>query len=186
MKQTIKSIFEDNGIIAIFSDFFPTLYAAIFTEPPENYDNYIIFRWGNFPCVDGLTTENAVKIVASYIAVKSQRWQQLATALNVVSDGTNGGEIRTKKGTINRVSDNTDTRINSEKTFNDTEFADDSKAQTVSNVDGMETYNITETVDKKQTIADTSENVKLRRQYDLQNEIISDIVKELTLCIYSL
>ena len=95
-------------------------------------------------------------------------------------------ETRTKTGTLQRSENSTNTNVNAEKAFNDTEFVSDAQNTQTNNGLNTDTYNLTETVTA--TNGNAAESVKneiaLRQRNNLQIAIIDAIINEITLLIY--
>lgn len=184
--KTIKEIFESKGIFTIFAENYSEQYNQIFGDViPENLDMYAIFRWGNMQAVSNLTPENAPQIVVAYIAVKLTRWLALAKTYNAnYTPLAVSRETRTKQGTLKTVGTSESTDLNAAKVFNDNDFVNDNKSTSNRDDSKTDTYDLTEIVERQGGAADLQNEIKIRRSMDLQNEIIADIIKELTLSIY--
>ncbi len=183
-------IIEDygKGIFAVFAENFPMLFETLFNGfEVATLDNLVKFRHGNKTVLESVSRENFPDIIKAVISINAENWEKAHTAIiteySVKGDET---ETKTKSGTVDRNTANTQTTLNAEKVFNDTEFVDAEKANTDTANNTMETYDLTETNIK--TVGNVLDNIRkeylFRRETNLQNDIAYAIVSEITLQIY--
>lgn len=183
-----KECFTGNGIFQIFKTAFPSNFEELFTETAvSDLDNYTALKYGDRICVNSVTPETAETAVKSVIAINLENWLKLKTAVStdygVLSNTT---ETHTKTGSIERENTANETTLNAEKCFNDSEFADNERTGRENENNGKEVYDITETYSGSG--GNISDNVRkeiyLRREFNLLENISSQIVNEITLRIY--
>lgn len=185
--KTIKDIFENNGIAAIFENAFAMDFALFFADTTAALtDKFILFKYGEKTVYDKITTENAADIVTAIIGLKIHVWRKMLAALTAQYSAAAINETRTKGGTLTRIGATTDTDTAAKKAFNDTEFDSDTENVRSAETEQTDTYNLTETVNR--TPSNVTENISkelvLRQRNNLQFAIIDSIIKEITINIY--
>ena len=187
MKQ-YADIYSENGIAAIFAENFANDFATIFGDnTAAALDAFVLHKWGNRLLSSKITAENAAATVCAVISLDLQTWQKICTTLNLQYNTAQSiDETTTKTGSITHENTNTDTRTESQKAFNDTDFVGD--AQNVASFNGVVTdrYNVTETktaIDGNAT-QNISKEIDMRRRNNLQFQVLADIINEICLTIY--
>lgn len=187
MKQ-YADIYNENGIAAIFAENFADDFATIFGDnTAAALDAFVLHKWGNRLLSSKITAENAAATVCAVIAVDLPTWQKICTTLNYQYNAAQSlDETTTKTGSVTHENTNTDTRTDSQKAFNDTDFVSDT--QNVASYSGLVTdrYNVTETktaIDGNAT-QNVSREIDLRRRNNLRFMVLSDIINEICLTIY--
>lgn len=188
MNNVYKDIFSGNGIANIFDTYFTTDFGTLFNgNTAAEIDTFILHRYANKPLTADINETNAVDVVKSVIAVRLDVWHKMYAALSAQYNAANSlSETRTKTGTLQRSANSTNTNVNAEKAFNDTEFVSDTQNTQTNTGLNTDSYNLTETVTAQN--GNAPENVKneiaLRQRNNLQIAIIDAIINEITLLIY--
>ena len=184
----IKDIYNGlNGIAAIFAAAFAVDFAAFFgAATAATVDTWIIFKHGEKTLSDKITTENAAEIITAIISMKIDVWRKMYAALTANYNAANINETKTKSGTLARVGANSETNTAAKKAFNDTEFADDTQNELISDNSQTDTYNLTETTNRTPStvVENVSKELTLRQRNNLQIAIVDSIIKEITTNIY--
>ena len=188
MSKAYKDIYSENGIASIFNANYSTDFNTLFGgNTAAAVDGFILHRYANKPLTPNIDETNAVNVVISVIAVRLEVWRKMYAALSAQYNAANSlNETRTKTGTLQRSANSTNTNVNAEKAFNDTEFVSDTQNTQTNTGLNTDSYNLTETVTA--TNGNAAESVKneiaLRQRNNLQIAIIDAIINEITLLIY--
>lgn len=182
MKQKLNSIItRENGIMSIFNTYYPTQFAAIFeNQTPLNLDMYIYDFYGERILRNIVTLSNFDGLIKCFVGINVERWQRYITIINKMYNTANYKEIRQKSGTLETENENT--RLTAEKAFNDNEFINDNKD--TDNGIKLDTYDLTETIEKTDNILQNSQNFLEFRKRNNIFAIIKEIVDYITLKIY--
>ena len=164
MSKAYKDIYSENGIANIFNANYSTDFNTLFGgNSAAAVDGFILHRYANKPLTPNIDETNAAAVVISVIAVRLDVWRKMYAALSAQYNAANSlNETRTKTGTLQRSENSTNTNVNAEKAFNDTEFVSDAQ-------------NAAESVKNE---------IALRQRNNLQIAIIDAIINEITLLIY--
>ncbi|UWG05556.1 MAG: hypothetical protein [Bacteriophage sp.] len=190
-KMIINELFTgENGLFEkIFAPMFPVLYKSIFGEDdPKLIDIDLRFKYGNRTLVDAVTTENATDIVKSIITVKFEEWQKQIQVFNNEYDVLNpvtSKETVTTSSTVDETGNNN--TVDSSVTFNDGDFGNDTKQQRDSTGNRQETGTKTSSKSGIPTSVPVSEIIQKEmslRKTNFKTQVITELVKELTIDIY--
>lgn len=180
----------DNGLFEkIFAPLFPVLYETIFGEDdPKLIDIDLRFKYGNRTLVDAVTTETVKDIVKSIITVKFDEWQKQIQVFNNEYDVLNpvtSKETVTTSSTVDETGNNN--TVDSSVTFNDGDFGNDTKQQRDSTGNRQETGTKTSSKSGIPSSVPTSEIIQKEmslRKTNFKTQVITELVKELTIDIY--
>lgn len=190
-QKTIKTMTKfnelfkiENGVFNIFATEFATEFASLFADFTATELNiYAAFRHGSKILIDGINDETKTAVITSVIKVRINQWLATAEAINADYQFANV-ITRTKRGSVSRETQNTDTATNYEKVYNDNEQTDTEKRVAAKDGEQTDTYDVTET-ETKQTQVETVEKIIKLRRNNLVIEIIDTLINEITINIYS-
>ena len=179
-----------NGLFEkIFKPIFPTLYVSIFgDDDPKMIDRYLSSKYGNRTLFDAITNETANDIVTSIITLKFNEWQKQVQVFNNEYDVLNpvsSKETVTYNNTVEETGNNNTTDLS--KSFNDGDFADDTKQQRDTTGNKKETGTKTNTKSGIQNSIPVSEIIQKEidlRKNNFKTQVVQEIVNELTIDIY--
>ena len=179
-----------NGLFEkIFKPIFPTLYVSIFgDDDPKMIDRYLSSKYGNRTLFDAITNETANDIVTSIITLKFNEWQKQVQVFNNEYDVLNpvsSKETVTYNNTVEETGNNN--TIDLSKSFNDGDFADDTKQQRDTTGNKKETGTKTNTKSGVSTSIPVSEIIQKEidlRKNNFKTQVVQEIVNELTIDIY--
>ena len=179
-----------NGLFEkIFKPIFPTLYVSIFgDDDPKMIDRYLSSKYGNRTLFDAITNETANDIVTSIITLKFNEWQKQVQVFNNEYDVLNpvsSKETVTYNNTVEETGNNNTTDLS--KSFNDGDFADDTKQQRDTTGNKKETGTKTNTKSGVSTSIPVSEIIQKEidlRKNNFKTQVVQEIVNELTIDIY--
>lgn len=183
----LNELVENKGLFAIFAEYFATDFATIFGDTTAaTLDTWTALKYGTRLVIDGINTENYTEFATAVINVNLYNWLQIAAALNSEITPTGNAETRAKTGTIRRENRENSTTLDAAKAFNDTDFVDSDRNTATNNCTNIDTYNVTETVNKGNLtkFEEISKQINLRTKQNLFDTIAADLVNELTLRIY--
>lgn len=178
-----------DGIFTVFEQTFPDAYQQIFVgSAPQDLNIYVLGMCGNKVLCDYITADSWRTFVETTIKMNLFNWLRQSAVLNAEYDVTLGDSVERKKtGTEGFNTNETDTNLYAKKPFNNENF-DDSERQANTKQRGEErTYNLTETETKHLNGGYVTENIKRElelRRLNLQRQIMSDIVNDITLSVY--
>lgn len=177
---------NENGIFTVFETDFPTEFATLFhNKTAVELNNLTLYKYGNkFFAAD--FTDCANVILHNVIKINLDKWLQMHTIIMTnVLPSVNETETKTKTGTIQSNVSRENGNVNAEKVFNDTNFIENEKNDFSENSDKTDTYNLVETTQKASNIIENIKNAYvLRETTNLQEQIISEIVAQITIDIY--
>lgn len=186
MIKKYKEIFADSGIFTIFATEYETDFLTVFPNiESESLDVYTLLNYGNRQLIDVFTNENKTTICKAVISVNLDNWKKLATAANTTLSISPAVETKTKTGTLQRTGTNTDTTLNANKAFNDTEFVDNDKTLLSGNSNTTDAYNLTETTNgNTKHLIENIESVLNLQKYNYIKNIIETFINEIAIKIY--
>ena len=185
--MTINELFIDtNGLFEkIFKPIFPALYVSIFgDDDPKIIDRYLSSKYGKRTLFDAITND----IVISIITLKSNEWQKQVQVFNNEYDVLNpvgSKETVTYNNKVEETGNNN--TIDLSKTFNDGDFADDTKQQRDTTGNRQETSTKTNTKSGMPSGIPVSEIIQKEinlRKNNFKTQVVQEIVNELTIDIY--
>ena len=178
-----------DGIFTVFEQSFPDAFKKIFGEiAPRQLNTYVLEVCGNKVLCDYITADSWRTFVETTINMNLFNWERQTDAIKSEYNVALGDSVERKKtGTEGADTNETDTNLYAKKPFNNENF-DDSERQARTKQRGEErTYNLTETETKHLNGGYVTENVKREiamRRFNLQRQIMLDIVNDITLSVY--
>lgn len=188
----LKEVFNSEyGIFEkIFEPDFPVLYQQIFGEVnPLLIDIQVRRKYGDKELTSDITTETAHETVKAVITMKFDEWSKQIQTFNIAYDVLNP---TTKTTSIEKTSNvdetGNNTNVDSKTTFNTGEFNNDTKQErnNTGNRQSTETETSSESgVSNKIPVSEIIQKEMSLRKTNFKEIVISDLVNELTLEIYS-
>jgi len=180
----------ENGLFEkIFKPLFPVLYQSIFgDDDPKLIDVNFRFKYGNKMVVDAITNENVTDIVKGIITVKFDEWQKQLQVFNKEYDVLTPITEKLTETTSNTVDETgNNNTVDSSTTFNDGEFGNDTKQQRDTTENRQEAGTKTSVKNGVPSSYLTSEIIQKEinlRKTNFKTQVITELVRELTLDIY--
>lgn len=185
-----KELFSGaQGIFTVFEQNFPTEFADLFGEmTPQALNSQTLGLYGNKTLFDYITADTYAEFVKTCIQLNLFNWKRLNDAITAEYDVTTSYKsIHTKTGTESVSSDDNSTFLNAKKPFNNVDFDDTERQKRDGQKSEDRTYNLTDSETRNVGGATVAENVQKEiqiRRYNLQKQIMSEIVDEITLSVY--
>lgn len=190
-KMKLNEVFTGENAVfeKIFEPNFPVLYQQIFGEDnPQILDINLKFNFGERTLVDSITNDNAQEILKSVITVKFDSWAKQVQVFNYeydVLNPTTGTETTTESVNVDETGNNN--TVDSKTTFNDGNFANDTKQQRDTTGNRKETTE--KTVSKSGVPVGTPVSEIIQKEMNLRKNnlkemVIKDLVYSITLDIY--
>lgn len=185
-----KELFTSaDGIFNVFEQSFPTDFETLFGEQTaQALNSFALGLYGNKTLFDYITADSYPDFVKIAISQRLQGWTRTNSALLAQYDVTTGEKTEhTKTGTEGvSVNDNNET-LTANKPFNNENFDDGQRQTRTGQKSEDRTYNLTDNTTR--SLGGESANKSLQkeieiRRYNLQRQIMSDIVAEITLSVY--
>jgi len=181
-----QTVFSDDGTVSTLADEFSELFTG---QTRQSMDSLAVGLYGNRTLLDYLTADNYVTFITAVVYTHLQSWKKLHDALYAeygISDGQKIVDVKT--GSITAVSDSDQTDTDSNKAFNEDEFSQRERHETVGNNDRTETYNEltnvrTITGDGSEVLKNIDAELKVRL-FNLQRQMLSDIIEDICTDIY--
>lgn len=178
-----------DGIFTVFEQSFPDDFAKVFGETtPQNLNILALGMYGNKVLFDYITEDSWKTYVETVIATRLLNWVRLSDALTAEYDITTSYRSEhTKTGTEGVKSDNSSEIFNASKPFNNEDFDNKERQQRNGEKSEDRTYNLTDTTTRSVGGGSVAESLKKEieiRHYNLQKQVMSEIVSELTLSVY--
>lgn len=178
-----------DGIFNVFEQSFPTEFADLFGElTPQALNSLALGLYGNKSLFDYITAESYAEYVKTCIALNLFNWKRLNDAITAeYSVTTSYKSEHTKTGTEGVTVDETNENLNAKKPFNNQDFDNGERQQNTRQRGEDRTYNLTDTTTRSVGGATVGDNIQKEiqiRRFNLQRQIMSDLVSELTLSVY--
>lgn len=185
-----KELFTSaDGIFTVFEKSFPTEFADLFGKlTPAGLNSLALGLYGNKTLCDYITADSYADFVKTTISMCLFGWQRTNNAIKLEYDPTAGEKtVHTKTGTEGVTITDNNENLTAKKPFNDGNFNDDERQQRTGQKTEDRVYNLsdstTRNLDGKSAIQSLQKEIDIRR-YNLQRQIMSDIVGEITLPVY--
>lgn len=178
-----------DGIFTVFEQKFPDEFSTIFGElTPQNLNILALGMYGNKVLFDYITEATWRDFVEPVISINLFNWVRLSEAMTAEYDVTMSYRSQhTKTGTESVEQENSTENLSATKPFNNENFDDGQRQQRTGKKSEDRTYNLTDTTTRSlggKTVGEALEKEIEIRRYNLQRQIMSEIVSELTLSVY--
>jgi len=184
-KELFQTVFGGTATVDSLNDIFYELFDG---QTLESMDIYATLNYGGRTMLEGIDSNNYISFITSIIYTHLQIWRIRHDAIyNEFSLLTGQTITDIKTGNISTSGTDSQTDTDSNKAFNEDEFNAREQHSTESSTQRKETYNEVKNV--KTITPDGTDRLKSlellnSRLYDLQKQMVWDIVSEITTDIY--